>query len=388
MSDPKDTAAIQDFLSKNAEEEKYEILKHETSKKRALIDSKRVDSQLEKLQQDEKDMQLAKNANYDALTEDQIKELQRNNDEYIESAKSPMYFISDVFNGVVPFFRKNLIFVGAKTGEGKSTAVANIVFNVKNSINPATGKYRRSFVITNEEKAEDVYNRVTALQKGWTYTNHSKFTDEQAKTFTRAIPIWAKDGLITVADNTYSGGHGVSTSLEGIASIFDNLIEKKIYYDVILIDYYQNIIYSQKDQFMSENEVQARLARMLDRYKNIYPAPIVLMGQMNPPDDQDRTPWQQRIKGRKIIADSATFVVEMSADFENHATEWKVWKSRFTESIGKEYKTGWDKGKYVNHDDEFIAKIAAMKLERDMRDADRRIGLPNVQADSGEENGE
>lgn len=386
MSDPKDIDAVNDFTEKIKEEERFENLKHETSKKRALIESKRVDSQLEKLQQDERDMELSKNANYDALTPEQLAEIQKNNDEYIESAKSPMYFIADVFEGVVPFFRKNLIFIGAKTGEGKSTAVANIVYNVQKSINPLTGKRRRSFVLTNEEKSEDVYNRVTSLQMGWTYTNHSKFTAEQARTFTRAIPVWAKDGVITVADNTYSGGHGVTTSLEGIAAVFDNLIAKKIYYDVIIIDYYQNIIYSQKDQFMSENEVQARLARMLDKYKNIYPAPIVLMGQMNPPDAQDSTPWQQRIKGRKIIADSATFVCEMAANFEDKATEWKVWKSRFTESIGRTYKTGWENGKYVNYTEEFAKKVEASKQERESRAIDRQIGLPNIQP-KGESNG-
>ncbi len=384
MSDSKDLEALAELQRKAAEEEVYENLKHENSKKRAIIDSKRIETQLERLHEDEKDMELARNANYDALTEEQLREIQKNNDDYIEAARSPMYFIADVFNGVVPFFRKNLIFIGAKTGEGKSTAVANIIFNVQKLVNPETGKRRRSFVITNEERSEDVYNRITALQKGWAYTNHSKFSEEQARTFTRAIPYWAKDGVITVADNTFSGGHGVTTSLEGIASIFDNLIEKKIYYDVIVIDYYQNIIYSQKDQFMNENEVQARLARILDRYKNIYPAPIVLMGQMNAPDDQDRIPWQLRIKGRKIIADAATHVMEMSANFEDHATEWQIWKSRFTESMGKIFKTGFDKGKFVDYTPEFQAKVTAHKEAAQAREFNKTVGLPDIKVEGAE----
>ena len=267
MSDPKADAALLELQAKMAEEQKFENLKHETSKKRAVIDSKRIDTQLEKLQQDEKDMELAKNANYDVLSDEQVKNIQRENDEYIRASRSPIMFIDETFSTAVPFFRKNLILIGAKTGEGKSTAVANIAHRVQKQINPETGKRMRTLILTNEERSEDVYNRITALQKGWSYTNHSKFTDEQATIFTRAIPVWSKDGVLTVVDNTHGGSHGVTTSLEGIENVFEKLIADKVWYDVVIIDYYQNIVYSQKDQMMSENEVQARLARMLDRYK-------------------------------------------------------------------------------------------------------------------------
>ena len=75
MSDPKADAALLELQAKMAEEQKFENLKHETSKKRAVIDSKRIDTQLKKLQQDEKDMELAKNANYDVLSDEQVKNI-------------------------------------------------------------------------------------------------------------------------------------------------------------------------------------------------------------------------------------------------------------------------------------------------------------------------
>lgn len=387
MSDPKDAAALEELQKNIAEEEKYENLKHDTSKKKAVIEAAKVDAQMEKLEQDRIDMKLAKEANYDVLSAEQLAVIQQANDDYIAASRSPMKFINDTFDGVVPFFRKNLILIGAKTGEGKSTAVANIAYRVQMQKHPETGKRLRTLILTNEERAEDVYNRITALQMGWSYTNHSKFTDEQARTFTRAIPVWSKDGVVTVVDNNHGGSHGVTTSLEGIESVFEKLIKDGVQYDVIIIDYYQNIIYSQKDQHMSENDVQARLARMLDRYKNQYAAPITIMAQMNPPDDQDRTPWQQRIKGRKIIADSCTFVVEMSANFEDRATAWKVWKSRFTESIGKTYHTGWENGKYVPYSEEFILKVNALKESHASRELDKTIGLQNIKPKEGEPSG-
>ena len=298
-----------------------------------------------------------------------------------------MSFINKTFDGVVPFFRKNLILIGAQTGFGKSTAVANIAFRIKEQMNPTTGKPRTTLVITNEEQAEDVYNRGTSLAMGWSYTNHSSFTDEQTEVYRKAIPAWAAGGLITVIDNTHGGSHGVTTSLEGIESIFENLLANKIYYDVVIIDYYQNIINSKRDQSMSENEVQARLSRMLERYKNIYPAPIVLMAQMKPQDREQRTPWQERIKGRKIIADCCTFITEMAANFENQTTEWTVWKSRFTQVVGKQFTTGWEKGRYVEHNAEFISKVEAAKAARASKEFDRTAGLPNIEI-KGESDGE
>ena len=387
MSDAKDLDTLEDFKKNIEEETKYENLRHENSKKKTLIETERVNAQLDKMNQDKADLELAKNANYGALSPEQIAKIQNENDDYIAAAKVAIFFINKTFDGVVPFFRKNLILIGAQTGFGKSTAVANIAFRVKDQINPNTGKPRTTLILTNEEQAEDVYNRVTSLAMGWSYTNHSSFTDEQTEIYRKAIPAWAANGLITVVDNTHGGSHGVTTSLEGIESVFDKLIAEKIYYDVVIIDYYQNIINSKRDQTMSENEVQARLARMLDRYKNQYPAPIVLMAQMKPQDREERTPWQERIKGRKIIADSCTFIVEMAANFEDQATEWTVWKSRFTQAVGKCFTTGWDKGRYVEHDLDFIQRVEAQKAARASKEFDKGVGLPNIEFKAGEDDG-
>lgn len=355
-----------DNFDKNMEKViELEALKNDTAAKKAVLDNRRVSSQLEQLQQNERDMETAKSTNYGALTTEQIAEIQKANDEYMEAAKHAMTFMIPEFDKIVPFFRKNFILIGARTGEGKSTAVANIAFKTMQMKNPLTGKTRRVLVLTNEEKAEDFYNRVTALSRGWHYTNHSDFTDEQKKIFHNMIPVLASGGRLTVIDNNHNGSHGVTTSIEGIETIFENLLAKGEFYDVVLIDYYQNIIHSQKFPHLSENEVQARLSRMMDKYKNAYPAPIVMFAQINPPDKDDKIPFQHRIKGRKIIMDPATFAAEMIRNTAESYTKWVVHKSRFTEAIGKDMKTGYDMGKFVRYDNAFAEKIQARTYRRE-----------------------
>ena len=376
---------IKDETLKHLEEvAAVEKLKQDNTAKKAILDNKRLNFQLEQVTQHEKDLVIAKNTNYGALTDEQIARLQKANDEYIEAAKNGMSFICDTFKGIAPYFQKNLFLIGGKTGEGKSTTVANIAWSTICQRSPITGKGRRVLVLTNEENAEDFYNRVTCLAHGWHYTNHDKFTDEQTKTFREWMPKLAKGGRLTVVDNVFNGSNGVTTSIEGIQGVFENLIANGEYYDVILIDYYQNIKYSKKSAHLTEFEVQAIFANMMDRYKNEYPAPIVVMSQINPQDDKN-TPFQYRIKGRKVIMDPCTFVLEMKADRENLQTEWTVHKSRFTEAVGSCFYTGYDKGRFVVRDAEFLKKLADYKDKKMFKALDKANGIKD--AFKGEDDG-
>lgn len=357
----------QDHMKKIAEVAEQEQLKKEVQARDLVLRDARTRSQFETLEQNKRDMEIAKSLNFGSMSPEDLDEIIRDSEEYIEAARNSMTFINTEFSGVIPFFRKNLIFIGGKTGEGKSTTVANIAFSTIRQINPQTGKKRRVLVITNEEKREDVYNRITCLGKGWAYTNHDKFTDEQKKTFSAGIK--ALSPHVVVVDNSHRGAHGLTTSIEGICNIFDNLIRDKEYFDAVIIDYYQNIKFSKNDPALDEFKVQAKLAAKLDEYKNIYPAPIVLLSQVNPPDKEDKTPFQFRIKGRKIIMDVATCAIEMVADRESYRTQWTVHKSRFNETIGTGFFTGFSKGMYVQYDHNFITEVARLKEQRMMAKA-------------------
>lgn len=376
MSDITDEA-LKGLEAKAALEKK----KQEVAEGELIIKERKVTNQLEEIRKNDREMEIANATNYGGMSDAQIAKTQRDNLDYMQAAKSCMTFINKEFDNVIPFFRKNLILIGGKTGEGKSTTVANVVAATMKQKNLKTGKRCRVLVLTNEEKTEDVYNRITCFSQGWSYTNHNKFTDHQINTFDKYIPILAKDGWLTVIDDSFGSTDlepvsGVTTSLEGIQAIFDGLIRNGDYYDVVIIDYYQNIKSSKKNPYMNEWEVQAAVAAMLDQYKNIYPAPIVLMAQVSPPNEENTIPFKTRIEGRKVILNVATVCIEMVADRENLCTEWFIHKSRFNESVGTKFHTGYDKGQFVLYSDEFKIKVAAMKERAKANALDKRIGIP------------
>lgn len=359
MSDAKD-----DFMSKLTQATELARRQKAVQEKKLAIEERRTTVELERIEQAEKDLELGRTANFGIMSSEQIARLQKENDEYMVAAKNSLTFINPTFKGLVPYFRKNLILLGAKTGDGKSTTVANIAVQTIRQKHPETGKLCRALIITNEEKAEDFFNRVTCLAKGWHYTNHDEFTDEQRKVFNDYIPILSK--CMNVVDDGYAGGTGMTTTIEGIETIFENMLRDGTYYDVVIIDYYQNIKFSSKNPRLNEWEVQAKLAAMLDKYKNIYPAPIVVMAQAEAPTEANPKPFKTRIEGRKVILNVATFAMEIVADRENLRTQWIVHKSRFTKSLGKGIWTGYDKGKYVEYSTEFMREVANIKEKAEM----------------------
>lgn len=376
MSDePKFTDPIHEQIEKKAllEDKKQKVLEQEL-----IVRERKAALAIDKIEENDKNSEVAKSINYGAMSDAEIDKTQKDNAEYMMAARNKMCFINERFDKAVPFFRKNLILIGGKTGDGKSTTVANIIRETIARVNKETGKRRRVLVITNEEKSEDVFNRVTCLIKGWTYTNHDKFNDEQVATFNQFIKHLSKDGMLTVIDNNYGGAMGTTTTLEGICQIFDNLIANGEYYDVVILDYYQKVQESRKYPSMNEWEVQAALANKLDGYKNVYPAPIVVLAQVTPPDAENRTPFKSRIEGRKVILNVCTCCLEMVANREELSTEWWIHKSRFNESVGQKITTGYDKGRFVIHTDEFKESVARMKAAREKAEFDKNVKMPET----------
>lgn len=394
MSDKKTkpNETVEEFERRIEEERYYDRLRKETSKDEAVVRHQRMKAERARAEQDELDLASIRDSNFGTQTKEQVDEIIKNNTEYIEAAKNKMGFIFDSkrskdahevsFDKVVPFFRKNIILIGAPSGEGKSTAVANITYFLLQQKNPVTGKPARILILTNEEKTEDIYNRITCLFAGEKYSNHDTLTPEQLARFNKAIPALAT--RITVIDQFHNGSHGVTTSIEGLEAVFENLLAKGERYDAILLDYYQNVCISKKNPHLSEYDVQARLTRMLDNYKNVYPAPIVAFAQLNPPSEDNANYFPAKLQGRKLIINVATCVLEMIVDKRNRVTQWKVWKSRFNDCVGEIIETGFENGRFVPLTEAFKNKIKEYwdqrekyKLDQQTKERDKEMDKKN-----------
>jgi hypothetical protein len=371
----KENDELTELLKKEAELERRKKVVQE---KELDLKEKRVEIAFNDLVKDKEEVEKSENVKFGRMSTNAVNQLVADNDAYMEAAKNPIPFINEEFYGKVPFFRKNLLLLAGGSGKGKSTAVANIINAAFRAINPLTGKPWKILVLTNEEAAEDFYNRLTCFLKGWQYSNHSEFTDEQRTEFSKFIKIFGQKGIVTVIGDRYEGISGWTTTVEGIVTIFDNMIRDKEEYDVVILDYIQGVVRSRDRPEANEYEAQRLLSNEFDRIKNIYSGAIVVMAQCDPlKDEDDKTLINYRLKGSKLIVTKATFICEIVADHEILKTTWVVHKSRFTDSTTEKIETGFDRGKFVPYSDAFkqnIAKIVNARLEKKLSE---KTGLPN-----------
>lgn len=369
MSDPKD-----EFKKEIGAEQDIENLKRDNSAKQAIISSKRLSAEMDRISQNELDLKAAKKINLGLLSEERIAEIQEYSTNYTNAARNPMAFICDEFKGAVPFFKNNLILIGSRSGGGKSTAVANIVTSTIKQINPQTGKRRRAIILSNEETADQVLARIVCHMNGWHYVNHDQLTNAQIKTINRGIQALSRTGLVTVIDDDHSGIRGLTSTPEGIETVFENLLENKEFYDVVLIDYFQGISESKVSPTLKPWENMEKFIHMSWKYAKIYSGPIVVMAQCKPPD-KNETPFKERLEGRKTIYNKATVVLEMIPDWNSYKTQWVVHKSRNTAANGKSLYTGYDNGRFVDIDDAFKQKILNKLEAKNMAMFDKQNGI-------------
>ena len=373
---------LEDFEDKLKKDIEMDERKKNVQQKSLILQEHRVERDLNILQQNKEELEKGKDISFSSLSQGYIDGLVESSNEYIEAAKKSMSFMNDTFRLVVPFFRKNLILVGADTGDGKSTAVANVIYSTITKINPATGKPGRVLVLSNEEAPEDFYNRITALHLGLKYTNHREITDREKDQYASYIPIWCENSTLSIIGDTYEGISGWTTTLEGIERIFTSLLESDNPPDVVILDYYQNVKVSRNNTDLDQYKVQAMFAAFLDKMKLVYPGPIVVMAQMKRlTGEDDTTPFNIRLKGSKEICDKATFIAEITPERTYLRSKWKVWKSRFNESVGETYFVGYDRGKFVEYTEAFQKSVFSQVNKNLDRELKSDLGLPKKDED-------
>ena len=325
--------------------------KDEIRRKKQEIAEERIETQHDDMVRRKLETKINENISLSAMADKKVSEIAGEGSEYLRLAKSAKPFINDDFVGFIPYFARNVILATAKSGNGKSTICANLAYH-------ALMQGQRVLIISNEEASSDVYNRITCLINNWADTNHSKFTDEQIKTFAEMIPKLSK--RITVVDDNFQGVPGQTTTVEGVEAIFESVIRDETQYDVILFDYYQNVSSSSKFPAWTDWKCQERFAKYLDGFKKRYNAPVIVLAQLS--DNEDDS-YKQRIEGRKIIYNTATCAIEIVAEREHLRTAWTIRKSRFADGVGETIHTGFQRGKYVLYTPDFANNVESRRAD-------------------------
>jgi hypothetical protein len=338
-------------LQRKAKEESELLLK------KKAIEAHKTQADYDRMVRSQQDIDAWKNINIEADRPAFIERVIKESREYMEAAKSCKEFMCKSFNRIVPFFAKNIILMGATSGEGKSTVTANIALKTIMS----GGKV---LIISNEEAVPDVYNRITCLAKGWLYTNHNEFTDEQKAVLESGIRAWEKY-VTVIGDSTY--GPGTTTTIEGVQSVMESLIKNGQKYDVIILDYIQKVMFSKTNHYLQTWEILNKMMLYIDDFKNRYMAPIVVMSQLHPSNGESERSFEDRIRGYKGIITPSTCAIEMVANKKDLKTKFVIHKNRWYDGdTGKQTVTvGWFKGKFVDENNpDFKSWVDQKKGER------------------------
>lgn len=370
----KDSLVLEEFKKKLQNEDDLDLRKKEFQNKKLYVDSYKYDNELAKINQNEEDIKRISDANVGILTDAKILKIQEENRNYLSHLKGSLMFLDKGLGKLVTAWPGNLILVGSVTNGGKSSLTANLMLKTIGQLNPLTGKNRTVLVISNEEAPYSVYNRLTCLVKGWNFNNIEDFDHEQKEILTDFIGQWARLGITVIEED----GHGLTTSLEGIQSIFENLFRTKTWYDIVILDYIQKVTNSKRGN-LNDWQVMLKTMESLDIYKNTYPAPIVVTSQLKnqTKDGNDNdVDFKERICGRKDILNPCTVGLELIPNRDILQSRFVLRKSRYKgEKVGHSWDMGFKNGMFVTLTDEFKAQVKARNEGRDWQETLGKVGI-------------
>lgn len=353
---------FQDDLEKDKDLDKK---KKELQEKKLFVEDYKYTNELERIKKSEEDLKIAQVVNVGVMSDEDISNVQENSRIYFEGAKNGMIFLHEVFRKWVPLWGGNIALIGARTGGGKSSVAANLIYSTIQQKNPVTSKNRKVLCISAEETPTQVFARLTCLYKNYNFNEQDEFTEEQKNDIIEFIPKWAKNGVSVIGED----GRGSTSTLEGIQSILNNLLETKTNYDLILIDYIQKITTSKKNPQMQQFMVLKEVMNLLDSFKNVYPGAICVLSQLKANDAEDTLDFQDRLRGSKDIITPCTVALELVPDVKLLRSRFIVRKNRYKGStLGGHVDMGYDRGKFVPYSEEFQKQVASRNESKEWQD--------------------
>lgn len=302
---------------------------------------------------------------------DSLREMITDIGKYKKMLSERITFINDALSATVPFTRENLYLMCAYTGSGKSTVAANITY-------PLWKQKKKTLVLSNEESKQDVLFRIACLELGFNFNDYKKgmMPNDDLLKVVALFPEISE--YVKVLDVTYQDG--ITTKVEGIKKALE-AVKKEDSYSCVLIDYFQLIKYSIKDNKKTAYENLNDLRVWLGQYIKSSTMPVVLFAQLYSVSKRGGAKdIDTRIKDCSAIVEPATVIVEIVPNFENKTSEFIIHKDRFG-MAGKKISCGFERGRYVMlTDDEVQARTLAGKLDAAAEKLKTMEALGNVKA--------
>jgi|WetSurMetagenome_2_1015567.scaffolds.fasta_scaffold193470_2 replicative DNA helicase len=335
--------------------------------KQAVIKKSKIEQQYERITQAKEDSDRIKKFKISEVDEEYLAKMNQDHEDIRKSLENKLPFINPILSNFLDFSYPNLIGIGAKTGHGKSTCLANIA-------HPLLGEKKKVLVISNEEMSINIFNRIGCIHKGWNINGFDNFTEEQHAELTKFRENLYRTNRLRVIDNDFPALKGASTSYSGLSIILDKLLEeqndhpeKKAPYDAILIDYYQKFSSMGTGAGSKEWEVLSKVSEKLDNFYKFYKGPVVIFSQLKPDSDEGGQDIEFRVKGSKSLYIVSTFFIELIPEKKSRLTKLVAHKVRFKGQQGQVIDLGWDKGRFVEYTNEFKVRVAQENLQKEER---------------------
>lgn len=241
-----------------------------------------------------------------------------------------------------------LIAVGAPSGTGKSTCVANLLASFW------LNDQRRAFLMSGEETTFNALGNIACcLMKA----DYLAFRNDPMGC-PGARQIEAKIAELEERIIVKSKDLG---DIQVMKAEVERAVEAKA--GVIVVDYLQFCVRDSQNPRASEFEVSRQLAAFLAEVAERANIPVVLMLQLS--NSNQKMQFSERTFGNKSAFRHFTEAIELMADKVNRVTWFKSWKSRQKVAANIDMPMRWDMGRLEALPDQDVKRLIELKRMRD-----------------------
>jgi replicative DNA helicase len=266
--------------------------------------------------------------------EEKQKAYQRDKERKLRALQNSVYFIDPHFSTKFKLVQ-GLYLVGAISGQGKSTALRNILAGF---VMQTSNKKAR--VLTNEESSMTVYDGVACVLLGFDFSKHQNYKNSPKER--EKIEETAHD-LMDKIDVEAGDSNFDMSCMEDVERVL-RFGEEQNDAGLICLDYWQTVNHSRDNEEWESFRVLKELGFFLKGYGQRASCPVLNFVQLQ--GKADSKDFKSRIENDKTIYNHAFGAIEIIPDFENRTSKFVVVKDRHGGATGEVVEMAFSNGKY------------------------------------------